>query len=128
MKTLNPNRRMRDEIIFGDGTESKYDVKRFDKLDLKQLNELVENNFIDLADCQNDSPSAGQFLALMKKYPEVSAHGYVVSPNRPDCRVTLEGLSFCGVVSDDLSRSFSLLCDDADELVIESNELHAWWG
>ena len=131
MKTLNRDYRMRNNIIFGenhDGDLGFDETKDFDSLSLEQFRELVANDFIDLEDCQNDSPSAGQFLAFMEKYPAVVAHGYAVGHDRVDYRVTLEGLSFNGPVSEELSTDFSSLCRDADEFVNESNKLHAWWS
>jgi hypothetical protein len=66
----------------------------------------------------------------MQNYPEVRAHGYVVSPDRDDYRVTIEGLECPEFkLTEDsfgLYINFVKLCRHADELEINS-ELYSWW-
>lgn len=131
MKTFNKDYESRNEIIFGDkDTDSKSwlgGTRRFESLSLKQLNALIQNDFIDLEDCQNYSPSVGDFLDFMKKYPAVVAHGYAVSHKRDDYRVSLEGVSFGGKVTMKMLLDFVYLCRHADEFHASEEELYAWW-
>jgi hypothetical protein len=130
-RTLNRDYHKRNEIIFcDDAVEGELwlgGTRHFEELDLKQLKELAENQFIDLEDAQNCSPTAGDFLEFMEKYPKVTAHGYVVSHKRNDYRVSLEGLSYKGRVNKELNKDFVYLCRHADEFVLEDNTLYSWW-
>jgi len=131
MRTLNKDYETRNEIIFGDkDTDSKTwlgGTRRFESLNLEQLQDLIQNNFIDLEECQNYSPSVSDFLDFMKKYPAVKAHGYAVSHTRDDYRVSLEGLAFAGEVNNQMLLDFIHLCRQADEFHASEDELYAWW-
>lgn len=129
MKSLNRAYERRDEIIFGTSVRQyQGSIERFDHLTLAQLELLVAENFIDLDEGQNWSPTAGEFLDYMREYPAVMAHGYAVSIARDDYRVTLEGLQ-CPAeqVTPEMRDSFIDLCRDADDFS-HWNDLYAWWG
>jgi hypothetical protein len=129
MRDLNKDYQKRNQIIFGDNNTDNWPggVRRIESLSLEQLNDLIQNDFIDLEDCQNCSPTVEAFLDFMKKYPKVEAHGYAVSHTRDDYRVSLEGLAFAGRVNKQMLLDFVHLCRDADEFVADDNELYAWW-
>ena len=122
---------LREEIIFGRpiawGQEEIGGVVRFDGLFVEDLNLLFEEGLIDPDDCQNESPAAAIFFDFMKLFPDVYAHGYVVSPFRSDSRVTIEGLAFKGNVSMDLRNAFVNLCREADDLRVGESSLFSWW-
>ena len=130
---MNKNYKKRNQIIFGDEDANLrgVDIRHFKSLDLKQLEDLIQNDFIELRERQNFSPSTAEFLEFMRKYPDVRAHGYAVSHERDDYRVTLEGLQFRGDVSRALLRDFKKLCRGAegepDSCVAKQDRLYAWW-
>lgn len=95
MCNLNRDVRMRDKLIFGEYNEYRYcgGVRHFEKLSLSTLEKLVANNFIDLDDAQNDCPSVKAILGFMRTYSDYTAHGYAVSVEREDYRVSLEGVA-----------------------------------
>ena len=131
MRDLNKDYHKRNQIIFGDdnvdGDNWLGGTRFFSKLSLEQLEELVDNNFIDLQDAQNCSPTVEEFLEFMKEHAQFTAHGYAVSHNRDDYRASLEGIEFKGKVSKNLMKDFIDLCRHADEIVCEDNKLFAWW-
>jgi hypothetical protein len=132
MRDLNKDYQKRNQIIFGDdnvdGENWLGGCRHFSNLSLEQLEELVANKFIDLQDAQNCSPTVEDFLGFMKDHTEFTAHGYAVSHNRDDYRVSLEGIEFDGRVTSDRSvQDFVYLCRHADEFVWEDNKLYAWW-
>lgn len=102
-------------------------VRRFKDLSLAELQQLVFHGFIELDECQNNSPKTATFLDFMKKFGQVRAHGYAVSADRPDARVTLEGISCYGDITNELMLEFEALCSDADELTVCDKFLYAWW-
>ncbi len=113
----------------------RYDggIARYEGLNAERLGQLVAEGFADPEECQNDAPSIGKFLAFMRREPRALAHGYVVSPQRSDCRVSVEGLRLSFTENDDgkerarLTRAFTNMCAGADEFRVDSDTLYAWW-
>ena len=92
---MNKDVKVRDEIIFGAYNEARYGggIRSFKNLCLAKLEKLVEKDFIDLRDRQNNCPSVKEIWTFMQKYPDYKAHGYAVTIQREDYRVSLEGVS-----------------------------------
>ena len=126
---LNKDVKQRDEIIFGKYEPELYagGTRRFDGLSLKKLRRLVELNFIDLEDNQNNSPTVREFIEFMEKYPDYTVMGYTVSIDRDDYRVSLDGIEKRKVVySEEEVDDFSSLFGDADEFDT-GNAMYAWF-
>jgi hypothetical protein len=70
MKNLNSDYQKRDSIIFGNNNP-KYGggVAYFEKLSVQKLRLLVDENFADPDDYQNESPLIKEFLEFGEKYP-----------------------------------------------------------
>lgn len=129
MKKLNQDVVTRDNIIFGSYDKSKYSggIRHFKNLSLDKLKLLVKDNFADTEDAQNWAPTIGEMIDFMTKYSGYTAHGYVVEIERPDYRVSLEGVSKESA-ADSLAelQDFSSLFKEADELVTE-NMMYCWF-
>lgn len=107
------------------------DDRIFCELTAEVMQQLIDENFLDPEDTQNDSPSAGEFLDFMKKYPFVKAHGYAVDVSRSDYRITIEGIE-AEIPSDENVKitfiiDFADLCRDASEFDIGEKYAYAWW-
>ena len=124
---MNRNQERRDEILGIKGERFFGGCETINHLTLKQLEQLIEEDFIELEECQNDSPTINDFYNLMKQHPEVCAHGYAVEVKRRDYRITLEGLRYTGLVSPQLAAAFTKLCRHADEFELDENYLYSWW-
>ena len=127
MKDLNQNWKERDTIIFGNSLEEKYDIKSFSKLSVEKAKELLDKNFADPDDAQNDAPTFQEMIDFCTKYPQVKMHGYAVNISRSDYRVTIEGLEYNGIVSKELMIEFTNLFRDADDFNVQENELFCWF-
>lgn len=102
-------------------------IVRLDRIGVTTLETLFRERFVDPNDSQDEAPSASELLAFMQKHPEVLAHGYAVSPDREDYRVTIDGLSVqSSFATAELKLAFLEFCKDADELDLK-NGLRAWW-
>jgi hypothetical protein len=127
---LNRDHQRRDELLGLNITWSKDNVDEaisIESIPLPVLEELLKGQFIHPEDRQNASPTARQFLEFMRKYPVAVAHGYAISPERSDYRITIEGLRVPAKdVTPELRQSFSDLCRDADELTTDG-DLYSWW-
>ena len=102
-------------------------IKRFVGLKLPQLNLLLEENFIDPEECYNLSPDTMEFKAFLEVYPEAKLHGYLVSPERNDYRVTIEGVEYDGDVSKEMLMDFVDAFRYADEFTCEDDYLYCWF-
>ena len=127
-RKLNPDMETRDKLIFGEFNPKSYcgGIRHFENLSTDTLKTLLEKNFIEATERQNNAPSTEQILRFMERYPEYSAHGYAVSINRSDYRVTLEGVDKgCGADSSQELQEFSALFDLADSL--NTATMHCWF-
>ena len=127
---LNRDVKLRDELIFGEYDESKYagGIRPFKKLGLVTLKKLVAQNFISLDDAQNDCPCVRTILRFMNRYPDYTAHGYVVSVCRGDYRISLDGVEK-DREADSVREleDFVRLFRHADNFYIDS-EMYCWFG
>ena len=113
---LNTDDRLRHEIM---GIEMDYSggYRSFDKLTLETLNKLIENGFVNLLDSQNNAPNIRDFASFMEKFlaEDVTAHGYLISPERTDYRITIVGLE-ASSSNKDFINDFAVQFRKADEL------------
>jgi hypothetical protein len=73
------------------GTEG-YDIFSFEGMDYKTAQTCIKNGWLDPKETQNDSPSVKEIIDFLKANPSFTAIGYVVSPKRPDTRISFEGV------------------------------------
>ena len=99
----------------------------FKGLTLEALNLLLDEGFIDPEEYQNCSPTVEQFKEFMEIYPEVTLHGYIVSPERHDYRVSVEGLEYCGDVSKEMLEMFVDRYRFADDFICDDEYLYCWF-
>lgn len=118
----------RDNIIFGEADLSQYfgGVRRFKQLTVEQIKQLRQQHLISSLGRQNNSPTAQEIWEFMEKYEGYVAMGYVVSPQREDCRVTLDGVEKRSPITNPQELAdFQKLFSCADEIVI--NCTHVWY-
>ena len=116
------NNERREELIFGAPLNKAYDIERFEGLSLEQLKTLVTEGFAKTRERQNYSPSIGEFLDYFEDGGvSVTFHGYVVSPERADTRVSVEG--FVCRYADHIVNDFH----HADEFTVYNGWIYAWW-
>lgn len=104
-------------------------IQRFEYLTADSLGKLITKGYINPEDTQNDSPSVGEFYEYAKTHPTIKFHflGYVVSPEREDCRVSIEGFTAWAGSREDVRDllTFAKSADEIDEL--EPYVVKAWW-
>ena len=112
----------REQLVFGCSYDpEKYKmggVRYFNAMSVDTAKKLLDLNFIDPDDAQNLSPTAQEMINFCDDGTDKwYLHGYVVSPDRDDCRISFEG---CGSSQDltpqealDFMRTFRL-ADDLD--------------
>lgn len=123
----------RDQLLFGqDYDEDMYGggIRRFDGLWAVDARELIKLGFLNPHDAQNYSPTAEEFIRFMESgvgHP-ITAHGYAVSQQRGDCRVTIEGIEYaCAeTMSWDQIEAF-LTFRHADEFELDEHRFYCWY-
>lgn len=120
----------RDQMVFGENYDkTKYPggVRYFDRLDAKTLRTLLYKKLADPAEQQNDAPPVSEIAEFLDGHPNFWAHGYAVSPERDDHRISLEGVE-CGSDYDlsDVQDFFSLF-KYPDEVSVEKTGMYCWF-
>ena len=96
-------------------------IRYFRGVPLNVLQQMIDLRCVELGPWNECGGVAALFLPFLKAHPACTAHGYAVSPERPDCRVTIEGIEKVGRLTTeeviDLANSFR----GADELEITSD-------
>lgn len=88
----------RDKIVFGeyyDKDRYRGGIRYFSHMPVESLHELLKRGFADPDNQQNYAPPIKEIVQFLDKHPNFWAHGYAVSPERDDCRVSVEGVE-CG--------------------------------
>lgn len=120
----------RDQIVFGEDYNSdKYrgGIRSFDYLSAEDLNKLLDIGLADPDEQQNEAPTTKEISNFLNDHQNFWAHGYVVSPERGDYRVSLEGVE-CGSDYDlsDVQDFFSLF-KYPDEVRVEKTGMYCWF-
>ena len=132
---MNKDIKTRDEIIFGEYDPEKYKyggIRRFERSP-DVIHRLIENDFIDLNECQNSSPSTKEFMEYVEDIEEyVTFGGYAVVDTRHDYRVTIDEIQILlPVEKQDEFFSLIEIFRYADEFSVsrdvDNYYLHAWW-
>lgn len=114
-----------DAHKFAGGT---YDRVHFSGMSYAVMEHCVKLGWLKKEDTQNSSPSVGQFLEFLKHNAGFNAHGYIISPERRDTRISIEGVhGRSGNRRPNLHQleNFTQLCRYADEFRL--NPPYAWW-
>jgi len=130
MFRYNKNVERRNEIIGMNTKEGIGGIVRFKNLSFDQVKQLMEEKFLNPDDQQNSAPTCGEFFSLISKHPQMRAHGYAVTPNREDYRVSIEGVEFRGLITEEIKDSiikYELNDADVFELSIREGYLYCWW-
>lgn len=130
----NPDHDTRDTILFGCLIEWENvmgGLNRFQDLTVEKLELLVNQNFANPLETQNLSPTIEAFIEFARQQTskgfEFVFEGYAISPYRADYRVSIEGMVYHGICSDELILEFQEFVGEPDEVDINPDYLRAWW-
>ncbi|MBU4276197.1 MAG: hypothetical protein KKC30_05600 [Proteobacteria bacterium] len=102
-------------------------AKTVNDIDVKTLERLFIEKFIDPQDKHNNAPTALEILNFIQSHPNVLASGWVFSPLRGGYSITLDGLKvYPSYVTQELKISFFEFCKGADEIETDDG-LWCWW-
>src|SRR5262249_26540474 len=103
------------------------DIFFFQGVPAEVVAQLLTERYLDPDERQNASPSASEFFAFMQRHPGMLAHAYATCTEREDDRVTIEGVSYRGTVSQDLRREVVQLFGSADECRVDASGVYVWF-
>lgn len=126
---FNKDDKRRHEILKLDYPSEMLDgIEYFEKASVTQIKRLIKEGFLDIEEKINESPSTREFIKFLEKHPNGYAHGYLISVDREDYRVSIEGIGYKKIRGNiDLRTDFINFCMQADVLIINETELYAWW-
>jgi hypothetical protein len=88
---------------------------------LKVLEKMVDHGFVEL-EGWNDCPGVTEtFLPFLRRHPEYTAHGHVVSWDGTDPLVCVKGVEKAGDLTKDEISDFARAFAGADELLLSSD-------
>ena len=123
----------REMIVFDEPYDEKNyargGVRNFYNMKLQTVKLLVKMGYLDPEDYQNLSPSVQEFVDFMESQGSDNwvIQGYVVSPSRPDCRITLTGIESKVPVSWKDAVDFLKTFRNADILDVDENGFARCW-
>ena len=101
-------------------------VRYFKRLPLEVLERLIDRGFVEM-EPWNECPGMEVFLPFLRRNPLFNAHGYAVSPERPDTRITIEGVEFDGSLSKAKIIDFFMTFRGADDMYIGPDHARCWY-
>lgn len=121
----------REQLIFGRPYSiKKYigGISRFKALDVDTAKELLAKGYIDPDDTQNNSPTNREMIDFCDDGSgRWFLHGYAVSPDRGDCRVSFEGVMANDPLTKDDIIDFLRMFRYADELDVDEGSAWSWY-
>lgn len=129
---LNTNYNLREQVLFGedyDAAHYRMGGIRYFEISPTKLADLVKLGFADPDDAQNSAPSVEQFVKFfdgLDSDGEWYVHGYAVSPERDDYRVSVEGCGKHGEPTKEEICDFVMQFRHADELRADDC-LYCWF-
>lgn len=125
-------REEREQLIFHRSYyEERYQmggIARFTKIPLSTVKELIKKGYLDPEDSQNSSPTAGEMVDFADDGSNKwNFSGYAVSPNRPDCRVTIDSVGTDHKLSAEEAFRFTKFFRFADDLNAEIGQPASCW-
>ena len=98
--------------------EPKTDYISYRGLNVGTLQILLDAKFANPDETQNEAPCVQEIYDFMSKYPEFTAHGYLIGLERDDYRVSIEGVEG-EAKSDQALQEFIDIFREADEFEIK---------
>ena len=113
--------RIMSRFIRGGYATFRGGVKHYSGLDLDTLRILVDKGYADPNDGQNSAPTIKEIMEIMAANPGLTAHGYYVSRERDDARISIEGVE--GPLKPEFLQTFA----HADDLQYDGEHIYCWF-
>lgn len=94
----------------------------FEGMPAEVLKQLVDLQFADPEERQNNAPDIADMLLFLEDNPKFTAHGYTVPIGRKDYRISVEGVECKERLSSEEIEKFVNTFREADDFVCNSSE------
>ena len=130
---LNPNIQKRDQILFGEYDPAKYTggIRRFENVDAKTIEELVDNGFVDVTMYQKASTTIEEFLDFNEDWDDhYTFIGFAISDRRDDYGIVIDGIRrdefiHASPETEEERDDFYEFSKNADDVFLDAG--YAWW-
>lgn len=104
-------------------------IRRFEDMAVGTAKELLRKGYVDPCDAQNLSPTAQEMIDFCDDGSDKwYLHGYVVSPEREDCRITFEGVGSHGILTAQEALDFMSYFRYADNISADiGGSAYCWY-
>ena len=107
-------------------------------IDTDTFAKLIDEGYIDPEETQNGGPTMqqlldfGDFAEAESEDIIVEYTGYMISPDRPDSRITITGIKIAmdgatDPIPDEIQDEFRERFAGADDFVVGNEHCRAWW-
>ena len=129
-KIFNDDRRY--EILNLNKEEARGGYLHFENKTLSSIKTLIAEGFLELNGSQNKGPTIAEMLRVAEEIGDggITFEGYVISAERSDCRITLDGLNIHKnniEASEDLKQTLEKWAESADEVTKFTDSVRLWW-
>jgi len=126
----------REQLIFGRSFDpanyARNELAYFEGISVDTAKQLLAEGLLDPNIFHNESPTMGEMISFACSGTDEEIwffHGFTVSPSRPDCRITFEGMESYVLPSPSRLAEFLRLHSKADELLVneEGYGCYCWY-
>lgn len=123
----------REQLVFHRDYDPKFyqrgGIARYKDVPLSAIKVLAEKGYLNPDAMMDRGATIQDFIDFVEKHnpEEWTFHGYVVSSDREDSRVSIEGIESKGKLSKEDQIDFLLEFRLADELDIEKGVAYCWY-
>ena len=129
-KLMNTNKdtQLRDEIL-GPYSDKKPrgGIVIFSGVPLGILQRLIDLGFVEMGQWNACPGVTDLFLPFLKKNPLFTAHGYAVSGQRKDSRITVEGVERSASLTKEEIIDFANAFRRADDFEVTADHARCWY-
>lgn len=102
-------------------------IRYFRGVPLNVLQQLINRRCVEMGAWNECRGVAALFLPFLETHPGFTAHGYVVSSERPEFRVTVEGIEKADLFTKEEVIDFAYAFRGADEFELASDYARCWY-
>ena len=108
--------------------DEKYDCMAFAGMTREALQVCLDKGWTTKDEAQNSAPNVGEILDFLKDNPAFKAHGYVVTAERQDARISVEGVQASGAPAEQVQEFINMFRHaDNFDASLESGDCFAWF-
>lgn len=128
---MRQNAERREQLIYGRGFDpanySSDGIAYFQGISMDMLRQLMAEGFLNPFERQNDSPTVKEMMDFCAGEDNWIFHGYTVSPERIDYRVSIEGFEARTEPLPFRKKEFAQFNHKASKLFLEEGECCCWY-